>query len=48
MFIDFLLASFLVAFVAVHLAMVVLSGFANNVVSMVTGRYRIEEEDHEA
>ena len=46
--IHFLLASFLVAFVVVHLAMVVLSGVVNNVVSMITGRYRIEEEDHEA
>ena len=46
--VHFLLASFLVAFVAVHLAMVVLSGPINNVVSMITGRYRIEEEDHEA
>ncbi len=46
--VHFLLASFLVAFVAVHLAMVVLSGPINNVASMVTGRYRIEEDDHEA
>ena len=46
--IHFLLASFLVAFVVVHLAMVVLSGVVNNVVSMITGRYRIEESDHEA
>ena len=46
--VHFLLASFLVAFVVVHLAMVVLSGLVNNVVSMITGRYRIEEEDHEA
>jgi len=46
--IHFLLASFLVGFVAVHLAMVVLSGPLNNVRSMITGRYRIEEEDGEA
>jgi thiosulfate reductase cytochrome b subunit len=46
--IHFLLASFLVGFVAVHLAMVVLSGLVNNVVSMITGRYRIEENDHVA
>lgn len=46
--IHFLLASFLVAFVVVHLAMVILSGPVNNVRSMITGRYRIEEEDHEA
>jgi thiosulfate reductase cytochrome b subunit len=46
--IHFLLASFLVAFVVVHLAMVVLSGVVNNVTSMITGRYRVEEPDHEA
>ena len=46
--VHFLLASFLVAFVVVHLAMVVLSGPVNNIVSMITGRYRIEEEGHEA
>ena len=46
--IHFLLASVLVGFVVVHLAMVVLSGVVNNVVSMITGRYRIEEPDHEA
>jgi thiosulfate reductase cytochrome b subunit len=46
--IHFLLASFLVAFLIVHLAMVVLSGPINNIVSMITGRYRIEEEDHAA
>jgi thiosulfate reductase cytochrome b subunit len=44
--IHFLLASFLVAFLLVHLAMVVLSGPINNIVSMVTGRYRIEEDEH--
>lgn len=42
--IHFLLASFLVAFVVVHLAMVVLSGLVNNLRSMITGRYRIEED----
>jgi thiosulfate reductase cytochrome b subunit len=46
--VHFLLASFLVAFLLVHLAMVVLSGLFNNVMSMITGRYRIEEEEHEA
>jgi thiosulfate reductase cytochrome b subunit len=46
--VHFLLASFLVAFVAVHLAMVALSGLVNNVVSMITGRYRIEEDNHVA
>jgi len=39
---HFLCASALVAFVAVHLAMVVLSGLFNNLRSMVTGRYAIE------
>ena len=46
--VHFLLASFLAAFVLVHLAMVVLSGLVNNVVSMITGRYRLEEPDDEA
>ena len=46
--VHFLLASVLVAFLVVHLAMVVLSGLVNNVASMITGRYRVEEEDHEA
>lgn len=45
--VHFLLASYLVGFLAVHLAMVVLSGFVNNMVSMVTGRYRIEEDSHD-
>jgi thiosulfate reductase cytochrome b subunit len=46
--IHFFLATFLVGFVAVHLAMVLVSGLANNMISMITGRYRIEEESHEA
>jgi thiosulfate reductase cytochrome b subunit len=46
--VHFLLASFLVAFLIVHLAMVVLSGPINNLASMITGRYRIEEDDHAA
>jgi thiosulfate reductase cytochrome b subunit len=46
--IHFLLAIFLVAFLLVHLAMVALSGPINNVASMITGRYRIEEDDHVA
>jgi thiosulfate reductase cytochrome b subunit len=40
---HFVLASLLVLFVVVHLVMVVLSGFWNNVRSMITGRYAIEE-----
>ena len=42
--IHFVLATYLVAFVAVHLLMVVLSGVFNNMRSMITGRYRIPEE----
>ena len=40
---HFLLASYLVLFVIVHLVMVVLSGPINNMRSMITGRYRIKE-----
>lgn len=40
---HFITAWLLVLFVIVHLAMVVLSGFWNNLRSMVTGRYAIEE-----
>jgi len=43
--IHFITASLVVLFVAVHLAMVVLSGVWNNVRSMITGRYAIEESD---
>ncbi|NYI01697.1 cytochrome b/b6 domain-containing protein [Cupriavidus plantarum] len=39
---HFLTASSLVLFVVVHVAMVVLSGFWNNMRSMLTGRYAIE------
>ena len=42
--IHFVLATYLVAFVAVHLLMVLLSGVFNNMRSMITGRYRIPEE----
>ena len=38
----------LVAFVVIHLAMIVLSGPINNIVSMITGRYRIEEQEHDS
>ncbi|HZZ36851.1 MAG TPA: cytochrome b/b6 domain-containing protein [Caulobacteraceae bacterium] len=41
--IHFICANLLVLFVIVHLIMVVLSGFWNNVRSMITGRYAIEE-----
>jgi thiosulfate reductase cytochrome b subunit len=40
---HFLSASLIVLFVIVHLAMVVASGLWNNLRSMVTGRYAIEE-----
>jgi thiosulfate reductase cytochrome b subunit len=38
-----MLAAYLVLFLIVHLAMVVLSGPINNLRSMITGRYRIKE-----
>lgn len=43
--IHFLLASYLVLFLLVHLIMVLVSGVFNNMRSMITGRYRIEEEN---
>ena len=46
--IHFLCAFYLVAFVVVHLVMVLISGFGNNIRSMVTGKYRIDEESHGA
>ncbi len=42
--IHFALGAFLVAFVLVHLAMVLVSGLFNNMRSMITGRYRVEED----
>jgi thiosulfate reductase cytochrome b subunit len=42
---HFISAALLVAFVVVHLAMVLLSGLWNNLRSMITGRYAIEESD---
>ena len=42
---HFIFASALVAFVAVHLVMVLLSGVLNNLRSMITGRYAIEVEE---
>ena len=41
--IHFLCAAALVAFLLVHVSMVLLSGFWNNLRSMITGRYLIEE-----
>ncbi len=42
--VHFLLASYLVLFLMVHLIMVLVSGVFNNLRSMITGRYRIEED----
>lgn len=42
--IHFITASALVIFVIVHMAMVVLSGTWNNIRSMITGRYAIQEK----
>ena len=44
--IHFICAFYLLFFLAVHLAMVLISGVVNNIVSMITGNYRIEEETH--
>ena len=46
--IHFMLAFALVGFFVVHIVMVLLSGVVNNMRSMITGRYSIEEERHEA
>jgi thiosulfate reductase cytochrome b subunit len=47
--IHFLIAASLLAFVVVHLAMVILSGAGNNIRSMITGKYAISlrEGDNE-
>ena len=42
---HFLTAFSLVAFVVVHVAMVILSGVFNNLRSMITGYYAIEQGD---
>lgn len=44
---HFITAFLLVLFVLVHLAMVLLSGVRNNLRSMITGRYAIEESNHD-
>jgi thiosulfate reductase cytochrome b subunit len=46
--IHFVAAFYLVGFVIVHIVMVLISGLLNNMISMITGRYAIEEERHEA
>lgn len=43
--IHFLSAALIVAFVAVHLLMVLLSGVVNNLRSMITGQYVVEPEE---
>lgn len=45
--IHFLSASLIIAFIVVHLAMVLLSGVFNNLRSMITGRYAIHSEGKE-
>lgn len=45
--IHFITATFLVLFVIVHVVMVLISGVFNNLRSMITGRYVIEEEAHD-
>jgi thiosulfate reductase cytochrome b subunit len=45
--IHFILAFGLVAFAFIHVAMVILSGFANNMRSMITGRYVIASKERE-
>ena len=46
--VHFLMAFYLTGFVVVHIVMVLVSGFFNNMISMITGRYAIEEKRHEA
>jgi len=45
--IHFITASLVVLFVLVHLGMVLLSGVWNNLRSMITGRYAIQEPHHD-
>ena len=45
--IHFIAAFLVVLFVLVHLAMVLLSGAWNNLRSMITGRYAIQESNHD-
>jgi len=45
--IHFILAFGLVAFAFIHIAMVILAGFANNMRSMITGRYVIASKQRE-
>jgi thiosulfate reductase cytochrome b subunit len=43
--VHFLSASLIVAFIVVHVVLVILSGFWNNLRSMITGRYAIQVEE---
>ncbi len=45
--IHFITAMFLVLFLFVHLVMVLISGVFNNLRSMITGRYVVEEQAHD-
>jgi thiosulfate reductase cytochrome b subunit len=45
---HFITASALIAFVVIHVAMVLVSGVFNNMRSMITGRYAIDREPHAA
>jgi len=45
--IHFIVATLLVLFVVVHVAMVLVSGAANNLRSMITGRYAIVPREDE-
>jgi thiosulfate reductase cytochrome b subunit len=42
---HFLIATLIVTFVLVHVAMVIVTGVVNNMRSMITGRYEISERD---
>jgi thiosulfate reductase cytochrome b subunit len=46
--IHFISASLIVLFVLVHLVMVLISGFWNNLRSMITGRYVIEPSEEKS
>ena len=44
--IHFIVAWLLVAFVLIHVFQVIVTGFWNNLRSMLTGRYRVQAESH--
>jgi thiosulfate reductase cytochrome b subunit len=46
--IHFICATLIVLFIIVHVGLVILSGFWNNIRSMITGEYEIDPEDDEA